>query len=253
MRIQTRRLALFAAGALATFGAGTAAAFPVVDIPHTALTSANVAASAAKWGKELQHIGSEVAHWHSQIQYMQSQLFALQSMSLMPQVLMQDQFRKRPESYGMVTTCASNEAPSLDKLWRSFVPSMEGSLARQQQELCQRIVLAENAKYNATVDLLLQLRDRDLELEAITRQRLTVAAGQQGNLAANENQINMFATNLQMDLQRWQSTIMGYNNHIESLKSEQRGLARRAFDGQPSPLGTSVGTKALKSALGAFL
>jgi len=232
--------------------APAAFAWPVFDGPHTALTAANVSGQAAKWGKELKHMGKEIAHWTSQIERMQDQLFALQSMGLTGLLAPDERFVKRAPAAGVSETCARAESGGLDRLWQVFVPNMEGRLAAQQQELCARIVIAENAKYNATVDLLLQLREREEELARISRQRFSIGKGKQGDLVANSNQMELFALNMQVDLQRWESTVQGYNNLIDALKKDQRSIARRAFDGNPSPLGTVIGAATLKAAIEAI-
>ena len=113
----------------------------------------------------------------------------------------------------------------------------------------ERIVLAENAKYNQTVDMLKRLRTRAEELRRIEQRRANVG-NSQGNLEANDNDVARLSAGMQMELDYWEATLAGYDSYIGLLRSDQQRLALLALNGnQRDAWGTVTQGAVLKGAL----
>lgn len=180
---------------------------------------------------------------------MQQQLIRLQGFtaSMGP---MTDQLAHRNEDYGMVESCRGSEGGlTLSALKQMAGIDPEGDIQQQQRQICERIVLAENAKYNQTVDMLKRLRTRAGELKQIEQRRASVGESQ-GNLEANDNDVARLSAGMQMELDYWEATLAGYDSYIGLLRSDQQRLALLALNGnQGSAWGTITQGAVLKGAL----
>lgn len=234
------------------------AQFVVHDPGATASRLGIFAKETAEWLKTTAHQGAQAADWAlhkadrvQQLMLLQQTLADYASNPMLMMISMDDKFSKRPPNYGLINTCGSGGNFDPTMIWRDFVPNLGGDIKKQQTELCARMVFAENAQYNATVDLLQQLRARDLEMERIEIARKTrgIAPGQ---MATIDNEIASFAGNLQLDLDGWNATMQAYDNYIASLRTEQNRLSRVALRGQPSFFGEVIKAGTLKMALDAL-
>ena len=190
--------------------------------------------------------GEEAKRWYDSYEHMQQQLIRLEGLatSMGP---MSDQFSRRAEDYGMVESCRGSQgSPDLSALKQAFVPDLDGDIQQQQIRLCERIILAENAKYNETVDMLGRLRKRAEGLQKIEQRRTSVGSSQ-GALESNDNDVARFAAGMQVELQHWEAMITGYDSYIGLLRMDQQRLATRAMQG--SPWGTLAQGVVLKGAL----
>lgn len=192
--------------------------------------------------------GLEAKRWYDKYLHMQQQLIKLQGFtaSMGP---MTEQFARRAEDYAMTESChGSDGGLSLAALKQEFGIDLNGDIQEQQVQLCERIVLAENAKYNETVDMLKRLRKRSDELKKIEQGRSNVGDSQ-GNLEANDNDVARFSAGMQMDLEYWEAMLAGYDSYIGLLRMDQQRLALRAMDGSSKPWGTVIQGAVLKAAL----
>lgn len=239
-RTRKSRVATSIALACALMAESANAQFAVVDAPHTIQ---NVLTQLGTQAKHVAEYGKQAQRWIQQYQHMQQQLIQLQGFvsAAMP---MTDQFESRPDDYGMKDECpGSTGSLSLAGLRQQFVPDMDAEVIEQQLKICQRTVLAENAKYNETVRVLKDLRARATEFQQLEVRRISVGSSQ-GDLAANENDVNRFSTRVQMDLEYWQAMMTGYDSYIVALNKDQQRLARKALNGQKNdgPVGNLLGT-----------
>lgn len=180
----------------------------------------------------------EAKRWYDSYQHMQQQLIKLQGFtaSMGP---MADQLAYREEDYGMVESCrGSTGGLTLAALRQMISIDASADIQDQQRRLCERIVLAENAKYNQTVEMLGRLRTRAEEFKQIESRRAT-SGDSEGNLAANDNDIARLSAGMQMELDYWEATLAGYDSYIGLLRSDQQRLAMLALHGQR---GTAWGT-----------
>lgn len=185
--------------------------------------------------------------WTDTARHYQQQLIKLKKLKIANSQMIDD-FTERPTDYGMEDRCPG-PAGGLEGLKRQFMPQMDGDIVAQQHGLCQRAVLAENAKYNDSVRMLKTLLKRNQEFSAIDQQRDSVGSNQ-GDLDANTNEAQRFVIRTQMDLDYWQARMRAYDDYILALENDQSRLARRALEGRKtgSGIGRVVGTDSIKSA-----
>lgn len=171
--------------------------------------------------------------WKDQYDHYKQQLIDFKSLNLMsPQYM--DDFPVRQLDYGMKESCPGSEAGiSVTSAIEAVVPKMTGNLSAEQTKLCQRIVLAENRKYNDTVMMLKKMaKDQQNFYSKIEVQRMSVGTSQ-GALAANDNEVNRYLSRVTTDVQYWEARMTAYNNYIESLKWDQDRIAKCALRGCP--------------------
>lgn len=234
-----------ARGALATLALATAlVALPsqaqlIVKDPAALIAHfQNITKNATEFGKQAERWGEVSSHYRQQ-------LIKLQKLE-MSNSQMVDDFPPRPTAYGMEDRCPGSSGDRSGVLGQ-FNPQMDGDIVKQQLALCQRAVLAENAKYNDSVRMLRTLLKRSQEFAAIDRQRSSTGDSQ-GALAANDNEAQRFVIRTQMDLDYWQARMRAYDDYILALQNDQSRLARRALEGRKRGIGQVTGTDSIKSA-----
>lgn len=197
--------------------------------------------------KNVAEFKNQADRWTSTAQHYRQQLVRLQKLQISGSQMVDD-FPERASNYGMEDRCPGPPS-GLDGLRGQFTAQMEGDIVKQQLALCQRAVLAENAKYNDSVRMLKLLIRRNNEFGNINTQRDSVGESQ-GALAANDNEAQRFMIRTQMDLDYWQARMRAYDDYILALENDQSRLARRALEGKKngSGIGRVIGTDSIKSA-----
>lgn len=194
----------------------------------------------------------EVRHFQEQIEHYRQQLISASSLAGQQSLQMTFGFEERPLDQGMAESCPSPDGdpqvPSLALLFKVTVPDLQGDITRQQHETCQKIVLAQNARFNEQVRMLKNIKQRDGELKGIERQRAR-AGTSQGELSTVEYDMSQFLSRATMDMQYSQSAMIAYDGLIASLNNDQQRLASVALGGKPATLGTITQGAALKGAL----
>jgi uncharacterized protein YukE len=192
--------------------------------------------------------------WKDQYEHYQQQLIKLKQLGFVASEFV-DNFPERDADYGMEMACPGSTGglpTSIGDAFQQLAPDMKGDVVVEQRKLCQRIVLAENAKYNETVYMLKTLIQRQRELQSVEWQRASVGTSQ-GALAANDNEIQRLLARTTMDMEFWQTRITAYDKYIESLKWDSDQLAKCAMRGCESGfkklIGNVVQAAALKAAL----
>lgn len=222
--------------------ASRASGIPVVDFINWIQNYLQQYQAAAEYSEDARR-------WYDSYQHMQQQLIKLQGIttSMGP---MTEQLARRREDYGMVESCrGSKGGVTLSALRQMAAIDHASDIQRQQRQLCERIVLAENAKYNHTVDMLLRLRARAEEFRQIEQRRASVGQSQ-GELAANDNDVARLSAGMQMELDHWEATLAGYESYIGLLRSDQQRLALLALNGRSGGAwGTVTQGAVLKGAL----
>lgn len=201
--------------------------------------------------KDAVEFGNQAKRWTDTANHYKQQLIKLQRLNLGTSQ-MTDAFPPRAQDYGMEDMCPGPGGGIKDQLTgvlKQAMPKMEGNIVDEQQAICQRMVYAENAKYNESVKMLRTLMQRNQQFQTIEGQRDGVG-NNQGALAANDNEAQRFLIRTSMDLDYWQARMKAYNDYIESLKWDQSRLAKRALAGKKgNVLGQVVQAAALKAAL----
>ena len=206
------------------------------DLPHTIKT-------ALGWVEAHQQDLREMQQWRQQLDHYRQQLASV-AQYLDNGVAMSDRFEERDATWGMGDACPG-AAGGID-LWSVVRIDPDGDIPSQQLEICQRIVLARNARYNEQVRVLRRLRDDNAQLRRLSQAR---AAGgdSQGALAANDNDVARFVARSETGMQYAQLAMVAYDGYIAELERTQAQLAKRALGGDQA--GGIVQGIALKAAL----
>ncbi|MGH8079676.1 MAG: hypothetical protein ACREP7_03800 [Lysobacter sp.] len=200
--------------------------------------------------KDALEFGKQAQRWTDTYRHYQQQLIRLRRIDLgIVQPL--DAFAPRGDDYGMQDLCpgASGLRAKLEGVLSQAMPKLDGNLVDEQQTICQRMVHAENAKYNESVRMLQTLVRRNQQFQSIQAQRDSVGDSQ-GALAANDNEAQRFMIRTQLDLDHWQARMRAYDDYLAALKWDQSRLARRALGGKKASLaGEVIQAATLKAAL----
>jgi len=198
----------------------------VADFPHTIQAYVT---HLTRLQQQIQTYQSQIAHYTQQVTHMQQQLISVGGLRdvSMP---MTDEFKKRPDDYGMNAACPGAGSMSLSSLMSSFTLDMSGNIKEQQKEICQRIVLAKNTQYNEAVKMLMNVREQDLQIKAIADER-AAAGTSEGKLAANDNKLNQFLARSTSTMQYSTTVIAAYEAYIKSLEDNQELLTKQALTG----------------------
>ncbi len=203
--------------------------------------------------KDTEEFRKTSERWRDTANHYQQQLIKLQRLSFQ-QRSMEDSFPPRPADYGMDDMCpgaGGGIKGQLTGIFTQAMPDLGGNVVNQQQAICQRLVHAENAKYNESVTMLRTLMQRSREFAQIEQQREQVS-GSQGSLAANDNEAYRFVARNQLELDYWQARMKAYDDYIAALKWDQSRLAKRALGGNKGEgqlVGKIIQAGMLKAAL----
>lgn len=239
------RGAAFVVAIVSALVGGQASAQMIVNDP------VNYGAKLQQIAKDAAEFGKNASRWKETASHYQQQLIKLQRMNF-GQARMEDSFPPRPLDYGMEDMCPGPGRGIRDQLTSAFrqaMPKLEGNVVDEQLAVCQRMVYAENAKYNESVSMLRNLMQRSREFAQIEGQRDSVN-GSQGALAANDNEAYRFVARNQLELDYWQARMKAYDDYIDGLKWDHTRLAKRAMRGKKGALDGIVPTDVVKSALG---
>lgn len=219
----------FISCALLVGGHADATGIPVVDALHIVQTTYG---HYTKYVQDALQYAKEINQWKQTYDHYRQQLIS--GRLYQGQAGQMPEFEKRNPDQGVAESCPT--------------PRGTDSLAWQQHEVCQKIVRAQNAKYNEIVKILETANKRDAELQQIYGDRQTVGTDQ-GRLAANDNQLAAFQARVQMDLQYASLVVSTYESYLATLQQDQVRLAQEALTGRSAPLGDVVRGAALKAAL----
>ena len=210
----------------------------------------NYAAKLQQIAKDAAEFGKNAQRWQETANHYQQQLIKLQRINF-GQARMEDSFPPRPQDYGMEDMCPGPGRGIKDQLTSAFrqaMPRLDGNVVDEQQAICQRLVYAENAKYNESVNMLRTLMQRSREFAQIEGQRDSVS-NSPGALAANDNEAYRFVARNQLELDYWQARMKAYDDYVASLKWDQARLAKRALQGKKGALDGVIPSDVIKSAL----
>lgn len=206
------------------------------------------AQEAAQYGKVLQHYQDQVAFWQQQLsdlEHLNFSIFKLES-----------RFQRVPSDYGVDIACSSHQSLMDDitgALKSNILPNPDGDIRMQQTQLCQKIVMTKNRKYNNTVDYLQNIGAATSELTTIETNRNKAADDgkhiTQGDLAANDNDVARFQSRVAKAREEWQSNNEALDVQISLLETQQSTLAQRAMKGKPSVAGQVIQAATLGAAL----
>ena len=240
-----KRGAAVSAILIAGLSAGQSSAQMIVKDPF------GLMAKMEQISKDAGEFSKNATRWKETADHYQQQVIKLQRLNF-GQAQMEDSFPARQLDYGMEDMCPGPGRGIKDQLTKAFrqaMPTLEGNVVDEQLAICQRMVYAENAKYNESVSMLRTLMQRSREFAQIEGQRDSVS-GSQGALAANDNEAYRFVARNQLELDYWQARMKAYDDYIAALKWDHTRLAKRALRGKKGALDGIVPTDVIKSALG---
>jgi len=212
--------------ACALLAANADAQVAVADFPHTIQAYIT---HLTRLQQQITTYQSQIAHYTQQVTHMQQQLISIGGL---PDVSMPmtDEFKPRADNYGMAAACPGAGSMSLSDLMSAFTLDMAGDIKEQQKQICQRIVLAKNTQYNEAVKMLKTVREQDVQLKEIARER-TEAGTSEGKLAANDNKLNQFLARSSTSMKYSTTVIAAYETYINSLEDNQTSLGKQALTG----------------------
>lgn len=243
-RSSVRGAAISVALAIALVGGPVNAQYIVKDPFGLIAKMQQISKDAAEFGKNAQR-------WKSTADHYQQQLIKLRRLNF-GQTQMEDSFALRPLDYGMDDTCPGPGRGIKDQLVGAFkqaMPKLDGNIVGEQMAVCQRMVYAENRKYNDSVTMLKTLLQRSREFGQIEQQRDNVSDSQ-GALAANDNEAYRFVARNQLDLDYWQARMKAYDDYIAAMKADHARLAKRALQGKKGGGDGLFASSALNSVVG---
>lgn len=201
------------------------AQWAVVDLPHTVKT-------ALGW----------VAQYQQMIESYQRQVEQLQTLNKQyEQALVKGEayagtqgvrqnFQKRAPDEGVATRCGS--APARHRT------------GVEQHGYCVSIVRTENHRFNALVEMLEVVADRDEELRAAYVERDGIGPEEEGKLASNTNRILAIQGQLQNDVQGGERLLSAYDGALRALREHHVALANESLGGRPgAALGQGLALK----------
>lgn len=239
---------LAAGNASAVFGVGDTVVEVGPSLYNHIMNQINTYSQKIEDAKEY---GEQATRWRNTISHYQQQLAALRAFKDQAMAMgITDKIEERAPAYGMADACPdASGSMSLSSLFSSFSLDMNGNIVEQQQEICQRIVLAQNAKYNEAVKMLKNIKKRSGELDGVSGARDSVGTSQ-GKLDTNTNDVDAVLARVTIDMQYTETSINAYDGYIVALKEDQERLALRAMrGGKKSWVGTVVQGATLKGAL----
>jgi hypothetical protein len=142
---------------------------------------------------------------------------------------MTDTFTERSPTYLMAQTCKGGSTISLSSLMSAFSLNPNGKIKEQQREICQRIVLSENAKYNESVKMLKKVRKTSDAITAISEKLPSKPT--KGEIDSLQNNIDQLQLRASADMQYTTTVITAYDNYIASLQQNQTLLTKSAMSG----------------------
>ncbi|WP_251044554.1 MULTISPECIES: hypothetical protein [unclassified Lysobacter] len=211
----------------------------------------NFMANMEQVSKSAVEYGKNAERWKSTAEHYQQQLIKLQRLNF-GQAQKEDSFALRPLDYGMDDTCAGPGRGIKDQLigaFKQMAPQLDGNVVNEQLAICQRMVYAENRRYNDSATMLKTLLQRSTEFAQIEQQRDGIS-GSQGALAANDNEAQRFVARNQLDLDYWQARMKAYDDYIAALKADHARLAKRALQGKKSGGDGFIPSSSLNSVFG---
>lgn len=163
----------------------------------------------------------------------------------------------RAETLSMEAKCGKTNTFNDKDLWE--VPAVPtggggeigaigggGGIKGYQDEVCTRLVAAENRRFNEIVKMMNRIKQRDEALKTLAENRGSNV--ESGQIAVSNNNLLMFIADSQVEIQYAQARIAAYDSLINSLNLANDLNANNAINGN-SALGSAVRLAALKASL----
>lgn len=185
---------------------------------------------------KIMHYGKEVAAWQQQAADMQQQLASIQNMFMSLGIQSGPEMNEVLLNYNVAERCGG---PSMSSLLSSFRLNGNGDIYQQQRQVCANIQMVENTKFNETVRF---LRDTHAatQTEFTRLQQMNRSAQNVGNSHKAEQSANEALYAQQARFKDWQSKMTAYDSYINTMRENQKLLAKIAMKGDRSTLATQA-------------
>ncbi len=141
----------------------------------------------------------------------------------------------REEKYGMKAKCGEEATFSGAEIWK--VPALPAEnaivgsgLTELNTEICQRLVAAENRRFQQVMNTMSRIKERNDALKALAENRSSI--DEKGEIDANTNNLQLSIADAQVEIQYMQATIAAYDSLIATLKQSQDTVANRTMNGK---------------------
>lgn len=193
----------------------------------------------------------EAMRWKRTLEQYQDQLIKLQSMVTsmgLPTGIRMS--RITPENKYVSDRCSGAAGGfNLVNLTKLFNLDGAGDIVKMQQEICANIQIAQNRKYNETIDMLEQsLPDIKASLEQ-QRQRAASSTTNGDNDRVGSD-AGISTNYIVTGIEEWETRMKMYDAYIQSQQELQKVVAQIGFKGKKTGIiGTAVKTTLLQGAL----
>ncbi|MCI1119219.1 hypothetical protein ACYPJF_09255 [Stenotrophomonas geniculata] len=250
--LRQKRLAAILLGSMVMFSTTSVSAggYPVFDLSNLLQALKDFAQGKAQIKADGLEYAAQVTRWNRTFQEYKNALVQIQGMinnfGLPPGATLE----RVPDDYMVADLCRTSAGFSAGSLLKKFVLDTSGDLYAQQQQLCVNIQMMENRKRNETVDF---IEKTIPSINASLSEIMGWRGGADGNLAGTLSAVNSDSLRTANDIsklqQEWEARMRSYDAYQESMKANQRVLARVALKGKPGVISQLVKTAALEGAL----
>lgn len=230
-----------------------AAGVPVIDFSAIFQSAQQFFERNQNWLETKAQYASVLAHYKDQVAFWQEQLVKIQGMQF-ELFKINQQYEPILETYGVKERCPGVDPGILGSFVNSLksalpdVLNMDGNINDKQNQICAQLVIADNKKYNFTVDYFKQLSKETDSLVALQTLRLNAVDKSPGNMEALAGETARFQANITSAKSTWEAQLNQQDAEIDLLKKQQGILTRRAINGSPTLVGELVGAAVLKGA-----
>lgn len=249
-RLRTPRtllLAMLLPVSIASFQV-SASGMPVVDVVHIQTSLKTQFDALAQYAKQLQGMAKDAQHYKQVYDHYQQQLIKVKRLvselnfiggqPLAPVDIydgVEERCHKKPSGLGLRNLL-------------SGLGAGDDNILTQQRMICEAIQIAQNMKFNETVDFATRVRkETQADLTKLATQR---DSGQtQGLVEGNTNAAIIASNQFDAVYHDYTARIQMYDSQISALEDRQRSLAQQAMKGESNPIGTVVKTSVLGAAL----
>lgn len=216
------------------------------DIIHT---FQNIVTQMLAYYQRFDEYRAQATRWSQQLQHYQQELVKVMGFASSFNIPLDQNLVEVPETRMVAELCGGGVDFSVAGLLSAFTINPEGNILEQQRDVCRRIQVAKNRKYNATVKFMKELKPQlDSELKQLEARRNASQA--KGNVDASVSDAVAFDNKLKVQFEAWEMQMKGYDAYIASMEDDNRTLAQIALQGKKTDIRRElIRTIALKKAL----
>lgn len=226
---------------------GSAKAQLVVNDPPHQIQ--NILTQLRSMAKDAAEYKAQYTRWISTYQHYQQQLIKVQGYFSGFRMPIGATMSKVPEDWNVMNRCGGTGGISVSALMGSFSLNPEGNILQQQQEICSRIQIARNQKFNSTVEFMTKVKPMlDAEIRKLEARR---QSGNTEGIVTNAiSDAGSMDVRLQAEFQTWEAQMKAYDSYVASMEGASRTLAHVALKGKAGFAREILRTATLKTALG---